>query len=168
MKKYIPLLLLILISMPAWGGENRTVTFSEFSAELPEEWDGDEQTGFVSDNPAEYSLTLGRKDESGDNFAAQITIYLLPNKPGVSAREAAMRLTESQGDATEPKQQGNFWVFTGEPRSRTVKGQATTMVNATPDDLLIIIAQDTRNMGAADIIESLRGLTPRARAILGR
>lgn len=160
--------LVFLVATSAQAQESRTVQFSRFSVELPAGWDGDEQTGFISDNPEEYSLTLGHKDQSGDNFISQVTIYLLPNKPGVNAREAAKKLTEAQGDSTEPVQDGIFWSFRGEPRSRTIKGMATTFVNADPDTLLIIIAQDPENMGAEALIDSLRGLTPKAKQLLGR
>lgn len=148
--------------------ETRHVEFAHFAVDLPAEWDGDEQTGFISDKPDEYALTLGRKDEKGDNFVAQISIYLLPNKPGANSRDAARKLAEAQGEATEPVQNGNMWQFTGEPRSNTVKGMATTMVNTTPERMLIIIAQDPQNLGSEDIVKSLTGVSPQAREMLGR
>ena len=140
--------------------------FSQFSAILPNGWDGDEQTGFISDNPDEYQLTLGLTRD--DNFVAQVSVFLLPNKPKATAEKAARQLAEAQGDASEPRQEGNFWVFTGEPRTRAMKGRAQTLVNATPETMLIIIAQDPENLGAAGIVQSLRGLTPIAASLLGR
>lgn len=163
--------LFLILLAPAVMAENsgiRHMDFARFGADLPPEWDGDEQTGFISDNPEEYALTLGRKDEKGDNFIAQISIYLLPNKPGATAEAAARTLAEAQGDTSEPVRNGSFWQFTGEPRSRTIKGMATTMVNTTPERMLIIIAQDPQNLGAAEIVKSLTGLTPEARELLGR
>lgn len=142
--------------------------FAQFGLILPDQWDGDEQTGFVSNNPDEYQLTLGRKDESGDSFLARVSIFILPNKNGVDSREAARRLAEAQGGSSEPGQEGKLWIFTGEPRSQALKGIATTMVNATPEKMLIIIAQDPQNLGSDRILESLHGLTPQAKELLGR
>lgn len=146
----------------------RQVKFSQFSVELPQGWDGEEQSGFVSNNPEEYALTLGQMDEAKENFVAQITIYLLPNKPGVNSEKAAQTLAESQSDVTPPIKKGEFWQFRGEPRSRTIKGMATTMVRADPKDMLIIISQGLDEKGAAEIIESLRGETERSQRMLGR
>lgn len=140
--------------------------FSQFSVILPAGWDGDEQSGFISDNPEEYLLTLGRTRD--DNFVAQVSIFLLPNKPGASAEKAARQLAEAQGDASEPAKKDNFWIFTGEPRTKAMKGIATTMVNATPEHLLIIIAQDPENLGSQELLQSLRGQTPLATSLLGR
>lgn len=165
MRIILSMLLLVAFALPVCAAETE---FGQFAVSLPPGWDGEEQRGFVSDDNMEYVLTLGRKDEAGDNFLAQVTIFLLPNKPGADAHGAARTLAESQGNASEPEQMGNFWQFTGEPRSRTVKGMGTTMVNADPDYLLIIIAQDSQNLGADEIITSLRGLTPEARRLLGR
>lgn len=161
--------LLLCLACPALAQmESQRREFSQFSVELPPGWDGDEQTGFISDNPEEYLLTLGRKDEKGDSFIAQVSIYLLPNKPGATPEAAARRLAEAQGDASEPVKNGNFWQFTGEPRSRTIRGMATTMVNTVQERMLIIIAQDSQGLGAARIVDSLAGMTPQAREMLGR
>lgn len=163
-----------LFSLPiaSTAGEIRNAPvlthFSQFSADLPPDWSGDEQIGFISDNPAEYALTLGIKDGAKENFAAQVSIYLLPNKPKASSEEAARTLTKAQGEPTEPIKAGNFWVFEGEPRSNTIKGRGITMVNADPETLLIIIAQDPHSLGAQKIIDSLQGRTPLAKHMLGR
>lgn len=149
------------------ANEAETREFSQFSVQLPAGWDGDEQTGFISDNPEEYQLTLGKKDEEGERFLAQVSIFLLPNKPGANARDAASTLAEAQGESTEPVKEGNFWTFTGEPRSRTVKGMAKTLVSTTPENLLIIIAQDPLQLGSDTILKSLKGMTPRAKTLLG-
>lgn len=141
--------------------------FSQFSVDLPPGWDGEEQSGFISDNKDEYLLTLGKKDDKGDNFIAQVSIYLLPNKPGVDSATAAKTLAEAQGEASVPIQKGNFQVFTGEPRTRALKGMATTMVNASPQWLLIIIAQDPQACGSEQIIASLTGETAEAKTMLG-
>lgn len=155
----------LFLAMPA---QARQTQFGQFAVDLPEGWEGEEQTGFISDNPEEYMLTLGLKDAGGDKFVAQISIYLLPNKPGKNAEQAARTLAEAQGEPTEPEQRGNFWQFAGEPRSNMLKGRAVTMVNANKERLLIIIAQDPQGAGAEKIVTSLKGLTPRAQALLGR
>lgn len=162
------LFMTVAISANILAADSRQVKFSQFSLILPPEWDGEEQTGFVTNNPDEYSLTLGRKDAEGDNFAAQVTIYLLPNRPGMDSRTAANTLTEAQGDATEPALIDNFWVFEGEPRNRTLKGRAITRVNTDKDFMLIIISQDPENLGASDIVASLKGESPVAAKLLGR
>ena len=77
-------------------------------------------------------------------------------------------MTELQGDTSEPSQEGRFWTFSGVPRNQTVKGQAVTRVAATPERILIIIAQDPDQIGADKVVDSLRGVTPEPRAILGR
>lgn len=140
--------------------------FSHFSAELPEGWDGDEQSGFITDNKNEYLLTMGKKDEKGDQFLAQVSIFILPNKPGATSEQAARRLAEAQGDSTEPAQEGKFWVFEGEPRSRTIKGLAKTRVKANPEYLFIIICQDPLNLGGEEIISSLVPASDLARSLL--
>lgn len=155
------------VSLAAQAADSER-SFSQFIVTLPPGWDGDEQSGFVSDDSEEYALTLGKKDAEGDSFVAQVTIYLLPNKPGADAKSAAEKLTEAQGDATKPVKEGNFWVFSGEPRSRAVKGMAKTLVNADKDDLLIIIAQDPQHQGAEQILASLKGNTPKAKKMLGQ
>lgn len=157
---------LIMICTSSYGREAGRHTFRYFSVNLPYGWTGDEQTGFVGDDPATWMLTLAKKE--GDSFLAQISIYFLPNKPGVNSEEAASRLAEAQANTTAPAPQGNFMVFEGEPRTRVVKGRARTMVCATPAHLLIIIAQEPQQLEAGQIIESMKGETDEARAMLGR
>ncbi len=142
----------------AFGAENTPEMreFSQFAMLLPSGWDGDEQTGFISDDPGEYQITLGRKDDNGDNFLAQVSIFLLPNKPGINSRQAVEKLREAQGDATEAREEDGF------------KGRARTMVRATPENLLIIMAQDPQNLGSDEIMRSLHGISPTARQLLGR
>lgn len=142
--------------------------FTHFSARLPAGWDGEEQSGFISGDPGEYLLVLGRKDEEGERFLAQVSVYLLPNKPGADPQKAAETLAEAQGGASEPVLEGGMWVFTGEPRTNVIKGAAKTMVNTDKDRMLIIIAQDPENLGGAEILRGLAGRTPEARALLGR
>lgn len=153
------------IRAPAPLGAERE--FARFAVSLPEGWDGDEQTGFVTDNPAEYLLTIARPSEDKSGFTAQISVFMLPNKEGLDAREAARRLAEAQGEAEEPTKDGEFWVFEGEPRTRALKGRAKTRVNAGAKTMLIIVSQDPENLGAEEIARSLRGLTPDARELLG-
>ena len=108
------------------------------------------------------------RDRQQERFLAQISIYLLPNTPKATAEDFARKMTGLQGDASEPRQEGHFWMFSGVPRNQTVKGQAVTRVAATTEWILIIIAQDPNQIGADKIVDSLRGVTPEARAILGR
>lgn len=142
--------------------------YSYFSVDLPPGWDGEEKKGFVSDNPAEYLLALGKTDEEKNEVAAQITIYVLPNKDGLPAKEAAMRLAEAQGGSTEPEQSGGLWTFKGEPRTNLLRGQATTMVNTDQDVMLIIIVQDPENLGATEILSTLRATDSKIQKLLGR
>ena len=165
MRIILPIIFLLLWNVPAFAEE---VEYSQFAVTLPPGWDGEEQQGFVSNDPREYSLTFGRKDDAGDKFLAQVSIYLLPNKPGADAPGAARTLADAQGDASEPTLASNFWQFTGEPRSSIIKGMATTMVNANPDYLLIIIAHDPQNLGSRELVDSLRGISQPARQLLGR
>lgn len=152
----------------ASGQDGEIRSFSQFSASLPPDWDGEEQKGFISGDPDEYLLVLGKKDDSGDRFMAQISIYLLPNRPGASPEEAARRLAEAQADASSPVPDGNMWSFTGEPRTNVIKGVARTMVNTNADKMLIIIAQDPAGLGSDKILSSLAGVSPEAKALLGR
>ena len=142
--------------------------FSLFSVSLPAGWDGEEKTGFVSENPDEYLLTLGKKDSAGDEILAQISVYVLPNSSSLSPEEAAKRLAEAQGDSDAPKMAGKLWTFSGEPRSRIIKGRAVTYANATPEKMLIIIIQDPKNLGADKIFDSLRGTDKETANLLGR
>lgn len=161
-------LLLPCLLLPGHASFAETIRqeFSHFSAILPEGWSGDEQTGFIGDDSSEYLLTFGKT--RNDKFVAQVSIFLLPNNPKTNSEDAAKKLAEAQGDASEPRQQDGFWIFTGEPRTNTMRGKATTMVTATPEHILIIIAQDPENLGSSEILQSLRGATPLATSLLGR
>lgn len=160
----------LLSHLPLSAAENapQKRDFAHFSVILPPGWDGDEQIGFISDDKEEYMLAMTKKDADGDKIEAQVSVFLLPNKPGKNARESALALTEAQGDSTEPIQEGNFWIFRGEPRGNAVKGKAITRVNANAEKLLIIISQDPNEKEAAEIFQSLAGLSPEAREMLGR
>lgn len=142
--------------------------FSKFRVNLPQGWTGDETTGFISDNPEEYMLAFTKKNEAEDAVAAQVTLYLLPNKPQKNARDSALILAQAQGEATAPYQDGVFWTFKGEPRTNTLKGAGQTWVNSDRDYLLIIIAQDPDNLGAMELVKSLSGKSDEARKLLGQ
>lgn len=142
--------------------------FSRFAASLPPGWDGEERTGFSSGAPEEYMLVLGVQDTAGERFLAQVSVFVLPNLKGSSAGDFARQMAELQADATAPRKEGNFQVFSGEPRTQALRGRATTMVSATPERLLIIIVQDPEALGGAEVAASLRGLTPGTRELLGR
>lgn len=142
--------------------------FAQFSAELPPGWSGDETNGFISDDPLEYMLAFTKKNMAEDAVEAQVTVYLLPNKPKKNAQESAVVLAASQADASAPMPDGKLWTFTGEPRSAAVKGKGQTWVNATPEKLLIIIAQNLENTGADKLVKSLKGLNADAKNLLGR
>ena len=165
MARLLCLLLLLCCAVPAQAAQR---AFARFSADLPEGWDGQERTAFSTGSQDEYMLVLGKQDQEQERFLAQISIYLLPNTPKSTAEAFARNMTDLQGDSTEPSREGHFWTFRGVPRNQTVKGQAVTRVAATPEWLLIIIAQDPDQIGAEKIVDSLRGVTPEARAILGR
>lgn len=141
--------------------------FSRFEIFLPPGWDGDEQSGFISDNREEYMINVAKKDQEGDRYLAQVSIYILPNTGANSSEQAAKVLAEAQADSTEPVQEGIFWTFSGEPRTNIVHGRARTLVRALPEKMLIIIAQDAEGHDSAAIISSLKGLTPDARELLG-
>lgn len=151
-------------------GDRAERGFSRLAARLPPGWDGEERSGFSSGNPEEYMLILGMRDETQERFVAQVSIYLLPNAPGADAETFARRMAGLQADASEPRAEGRFQVFEGEPRQSgpAPKGRATSMVSATPGHLLIIIVQDPEARGADAIVQSLRGLTPETRELLGR
>ena len=142
--------------------------FSRVELILPEDWDGDEQSGFISDNRDEYCLTVTRKKEDGKSHEAQVSVYILPNVTGQDSEAAAKKLAEAQANSTAPVKEGKFYVFNGEPRANIVRGPAKTLVRAMPEKMLIIIAQDPDLAEAQAIIDSLRGITPDAKALLER
>lgn len=160
---------ILLCALPAvCAAAQQNGNFSQFQVDLPARWTGEEQIGFISDNPDEYMLSLVRTDESGEKPVAHISIYLLPNRPGADAQRAAEILSEAQADASIPVQEGNFWSFEGVPRSEILNCRGTTWVNTSPETMLIIIAQDPEIGESTQIINSLRAITPEARQLLGR
>lgn len=164
-------LLLLLCCLAAGQNQARAEirAFSRFSVDLPEGWDGEERIGIIrSESTEEYMLTLGLQDREQKKFLAQVSIFLLPNQDGSTGEAFAQKLAELQANTSIPRREGSFWVFTGEPRSQTLKAPAITRVNVTPTRVLIIIAQDPGGMGAESVFSSLRGLTPEARELLGR
>ncbi|ATD80714.1 MULTISPECIES: hypothetical protein [Desulfovibrio] len=142
--------------------------FTRFSAALPAGWDGEERTGFHSGKAEECMLILGVKDQAGENYQGLVSIFVLPNDKQTTSESFARELTRFQADATEPAQEGRFWVFTGEPRSQAFKAPALTKVHATPEMVLIAIIQDPEGLGGQAVFESLRGLTPQTRQLLGK
>ncbi|MBO4335347.1 MAG: protoporphyrinogen oxidase [Desulfovibrio sp.] len=140
--------------------------FSEFSLDLPQDWDGSERTGISSRDQNEYMLFLGKKDAEEENYVAYLSIYLLPNKPGKDAEQSARALASQQAEASEPVEEGPFWVFTGNPRDTILKGQAKTLVTANKDDLLIIIVKDPASQGAEGILKSLKATDERSARLL--
>lgn len=142
--------------------------FSQFEIFLPDGWDGDEKSGFITDNREEYVISLARKDANEDRYISQVSIYILPNPEAYGSEEAAKILAQAQADSTQPVQEGNFWLFQGEPRTNIVHGLATTMVSTTPKKMLIIIAQDENKKEAEAIVKSLKALNPEAQELLGR
>lgn len=161
------ILTLVFFVNAAFAGGTEQV-FSEFAATLPDGWSGEERKDFLGKKGDEYMLVLGVLDEGQEKFLAQTSIYFLPNINKENARDFAVKMAEAQGGASELSEDGNFWVFTGEPRTQTVTGRAKTMVAADPEYLLIIISQDPENLGADKVIQSLRGTTEAARKLLGR
>ena len=153
---------------PAPADARTERAFSRFAAQLPPGWDGEERSGFSSGDREEYMLVLGVQDAAAERFLAQVSVFALPNTKGSGAEDFARRMAELQGDATPPREEGRFWVFSGEPRTQALRGRATTMVTATPERLLIIIVQDPEGLGGAEVAASLRGLTPEMRDLLGR
>lgn len=142
--------------------------FTRFNANLPAGWDGEERTGFRSGNDEECMLILGLKDQAEDNYRALVSVFVLPNEKEATSENLAQDLAQFQADATEPRQDGHFWSFSGEPRTQGFKSSALTRVHATKDMVLIAIIQDPENLGALEIFDSLKGLTPQTRELLGK
>ena len=153
-----------LPASPALASER---TFTEFALDLPEGWDGSDRAGFISKDRNEYMLVVGKKDEANEQYLAHISLFLLPNKPGKNAHDSAQVLAEQQADASELRERGLFWTFTGNPRDNVLKGMATTYVAASPETLCIIIVKDPSQINAVDILESLRPVSDRAKALFG-
>lgn len=172
-------LLLFLLCLPGMAGAAAGAdtppaaspaerSFSRFAARLPPGWDGEERSGFSSGAPEEYMLVLGVQDEAAERFRAQVSVFVLPNLKGSDAAGFARQMAELQGDATEPRAEGRFWTFEGEPRTQALRGRATTRVAATPERLLILIVQDPENLGGEAVAASLRGRDAEMRELLGR
>lgn len=145
-----------------------TRDFARFSASLPAGWDGEERTGFRSGNDDECMLVLGLKDPAGDNYRALVSVFVLPNEKKAASQSIAEDLRQFQAETTEPQQDGHFWSFSGEPRSQAFQSSALTRVHATADMVLIAIIQDPENLGALAVFDSLKGLTPHTRDLLGQ
>ena len=148
------------------SGVNRD--FARFSATLPEGWDGEERIGFRSGNDDECMLVLGLKDAEGDNYRALVSVFILPNEKNATSERIAEDLRQFQAEGTEPQQDGHYWSFNGEPRSQTFRASALTRVHATPEMVLIALIQDPENQGALAVFDSLKGLTPQTRELLGQ
>ncbi|MBD5646969.1 MAG: protoporphyrinogen oxidase [Desulfovibrio sp.] len=175
-------LILVLLCLPGMAGAEENASdpdtpaqdapagrsFSRFAAQLPPGWDGEERTGFSSGAPEEYMLVLGVQDEAAERFLAQVSVFVLPNRKGTTAEDFARQMAELQGDPTEPREEGRFWTFEGEPRTQALRGRGTTSVAATPERLLIIITQDPEHLGGKEVAASLRGLDDETRGLLGR
>lgn len=142
--------------------------YSEISVDLCDLWEGEERTAFITGNRDEYMLTLGKKNPTGDAYIAQISIYILPNKTGATAKNSAVELAKKQDDASIPEQDGLFWKFTGYPKSNIVKGMATTRVAATNEWWCFIISQDSQTNETEKMISTFRGVTERSKSLLGR
>lgn len=165
--------LFVLLGMYAFLAIPITTTaeprlFSEISLDMQDSWEGEERTAFITGNRDEYMLTLAKKNSEGDSYVAQISIYILPNKSALTAKESAAELAKKQDDVSNLEQDGPFWKFTGYPKSNIVKGMAITRVAATSEWWCFIIAQDTQTDEAEKMIASLRGLTERTKALLGK
>jgi hypothetical protein len=163
MTRCIVALLLLLCPANIVQAEERI--FSQFSVDLPERWDGEETTNFFNGNKEGYMLVLGRKDDEGENFLAQVSVFLLPALPG-TVEAIARQMASMQDKASTPQKDGNFWTFSGEPRTETFKATAVTKVAATTKNVLVIISQDPHGLGADALVASLRGITPEAREAL--
>ena len=111
-------------------------------------------------------LLLGKRGEEA--VEAHITIFILPNKDKMDARIFASRMREMQDAPTDLQQEGAMWTFRGTPRSRAMAMETLTRVSADDARILIIMEQDPAGLGTARVVESLRGLTPASKALLGR
>ncbi|MDR0816642.1 MAG: protoporphyrinogen oxidase [Desulfovibrio sp.] len=164
MSRAVVLLLLLTLTAVAHA---ETAAFSQFSADLPPGWSGEENTGFSSKRGDEYMLVFNKYDADRENILGVVSIYLLPPLPE-SAKEIAKKLASNQEESSTPRKEDFFWTFSGEPRTQGFKAPAVTLVNATPARVLIIIVQDPENAGGNELLASLKGLTPEAREVLGR
>ena len=72
-------------------------SFTLFSADLPQGWDGEEKMGFKSGNPDECMLILGLSNEKKDDYAALISIFVLPNTQNDDSASLANKLAPLAG-----------------------------------------------------------------------
>jgi len=143
-------------------------SFTLFSADLPQGWDGEEKMGFKSGNPDECMLILGLSNEKKDGYEALVSIFVLPNTQNDDSATLANKLAPLQANASTPRPQGPFWMFNGELRSQVFPAPGVTRVSATPDKVFIAIVQDPSQRGAGAVFSSLKGLTPEVRKLLGQ
>lgn len=160
------LLALVFLLTAAVSAPAAEKTFSQFAVDLPDGWTSDERPGFQSGHPDEYMLLLGKRGEEA--VEAHITIFILPNKDKMDARTFASRMRDMQDAPTDLQQEGNMWIFRGTPRSRAMAMETLTRVSADDARILIIMEQDPAGLGTAKVVDSLRGLTPASKALLGR
>ena len=160
------LLALVFLLTAAVSAPAAEKTFSQFAVDLPDGWTSDERPGFQSGHPDEYMLLLGKRGEEA--VEAHITIFILPNKDKMDAKTFASRMREMQDAPTDLQQEGAMWTFRGTPRSRAMAMETLTRVSADDARILIIMEQDPAGLGTAKVVESLRGLTPASKALLGR
>ncbi|MDR2850644.1 MAG: protoporphyrinogen oxidase [Desulfovibrio sp.] len=139
--------------------------FTQFDVDLPEGWDGEETENFLGGNKDSYMLVLGRKDAEGENFLAQVSVFLLPPLDG-TPETIAKKMASMQDNVSTPQKEGKFWTFTGEPRTPSLKSPAVTRIRTTERYVLVIIAQDPQALGAESVVASLRGVTPEAKEAL--
>jgi hypothetical protein len=156
--------LLIGLAAPV---QAQTKIFTYFSADLRDGWDGEENVGFTGEKGNEYMLVFKKHDDTGENIKGVVSLFLLPPLPHGPA-EIAGKLASMQEGSTTPHQEGNFWTFSGEPRTQGFKAPAVTWVNATSKHTLVVIVQDPEQLGGKELFASLKGLTPEAEEALGR
>ena len=161
---FITLLVLCL----AVSAQAETRSFTLFSADLPQGWDGEENMGFKSGNPNECMLILGLANAKRDGYDALVSLFVLPNDQKEDSASVANKLAPLQANSSTPRPQGAFWTFSGEPRSQTFPAPGVTKVSATPDKVFIAIIQDPDLRGAEAVFASLKGLTPEAAKLLGQ
>lgn len=161
---FITLLVLCL----AVSAQAETRSFTLFSADLPQGWDGEESMGFKSGNPNECMLILGLSNAKHDGYDALISIFVLPNERNDDSATVANGLAPLQPNSSTPRPQGPFWTFNGEPRSKTFNAPGVTKVSTTPDKVFIAIVQDPDQRGAEAVFASLKGLTPEVAKLLGK
>ena len=158
----------ILVLCLAVSAQAETRSFTLFSADLPQGWDGEENMGFKSGNPNECMLILGLANAKRDGYDALVSLFVLPNDQKEDSASVANKLAPLQANSSTPRPQGAFWTFSGEPRSQTFPAPGVTKVSATPDKVFIAIIQDPDQRGAEAVFASLKGLTPDAAKLLGQ